>query len=46
MCVSGLDGVTGVRQGDGGLPRLHCASNLWPFVTLSEWEERVRVRGL
>lgn len=28
-------------------PCLHCGSDLWPFVTLSEWEgrQRQRVRG-
>lgn len=24
----------------GGPPCLHCAGDLWPFVTLSEWEGR------
>lgn len=46
MCVC-FDGVIGDGQGDGGPPCLHCASDLWPFVALSEWEEREmqRVRG-
>lgn len=31
-------------QGDGKPPCLHCACDLWPFVTLSEWEARERCR--
>lgn len=39
-----FDRVTGVGRGDGGPPSLHCVSDLWPFVILSEGEERVRAR--
>lgn len=46
LCVC-FDGVMSVSRGDGGPPCLHCASDLWPFVTRSEWEGRAmpRVRG-
>lgn len=44
MCVRWLlcvfDWVIGVGRGDARPPDLHCASDPWPFVTLSEWEER------
>lgn len=45
-CVC-FDGVIGVGRGMEEPPCLQCASDLWPFVTLSEWEEREtqRVRG-
>ena len=45
MCVFLMGLLVWVKAG-GGPPRLHCASDLWPFVTLSEWERgRGRVSG-
>ena len=35
-----------LRGRDGGAPRLHCAGDLWPFVTLSEREESESERFL